>query len=1215
MAIRNKSASDLRKLVGGSRLFDKSFYRRKAKFSIFQNSLSHFLKYGDKSKISPSKYFDVNYYLLMHQDIRLARINPLVHYLLHGWKENRKPNPYFDSISYIKAHQGHDFLTRMPVDYCIEQYGDAKWPLDGQGYSDTGASYLSVPYAPIDGKERLILQGLFDPAYYVSQNEDLDFAGMDPFWHFETEGWKENRNPRAGFDMAFFNHAWKPDQAGITQSPLSQLAKTLAKGKLVSSDGKLVVLDQANMPETAADISLRYAIHVHLYYPEIILEILEHVQDFKCDLTLIVTTCQVADQIFIEQKLSVAKTSHMHKLDFEVRVVSNRGRDVAPFLIACRDLWSRFDVLLHLHSKRSLHISWGEDWRNYLFDNLIGNEKVFLAALNFLSENDKIGFLYPENFFRIKNNAAENTNHRLLEAFMNGSEQIQPKFANNHFAAGSMGWFRTSAFAELLAKVDNIDLFEAEEKQIDQTLAHVLERAFPRFAVRAGYEFRAFATTPRPKAKYRLPKISRDPDCNRSGERWQRDGVSIAKNEMLTAQPLTDRFNPACLNINWIIPDFVRGAGGHMTIFRMVALLEKFGHRQTIWIQNPGIHAGPEGTKRAICDWYQPVGAGVNVRSLPDDVRAMSGDIVIATDCWTAYPASLVTNVKERFYFIQDDEADFHPAGELRLVAEQTYHMGFAALCAGPWLQQRMSERGMWARAWPLCSDPEYYFPVNRPRMEGPLKIAFYARHSTPRRAVNLGIAGLQMLAQRRNDVEIHLFGDNVTGEIGNLKFVHHGILSPQQLGTLYRSCDIGLVFSATNYSLIPLEMMACRLAVVELDTGSTRAVFKDGEVAFAPPTPAGIANTIAQLADDPEARARLKSQGEIFLRNLNWEASARLVEAAIIERLLEKAMRPINPISVCAPAIHQPVKASVIIPTLNAGPLLRKVLEQIVSQNCPFPYDALIIDSGSTDGTVETVKSFANRNIRLHEIPKSEFQHGRTRNLAISMTDGDYVAVLTQDALPCNAHWLSALIGGFSRSNRVAGVIGRHFAFPDHGAFAARDLDGMFDRMRDFGDRSSLELGLPSFVQAGSSNWQMLLQFYSDNNSAMSRRVWQECPYPEIDWGEDQVWAWEVLKLGFEKIYVDEARVFHSHAFTPRQQYEVAATEGAFWGNFYGLELVGDVEASNAASDAADSAFATANKIPFKRLQDQKALNRASAQGRYDGYRASMSANQKTLR
>ena len=211
-------------------------------------------------------------------------------------------------------------------------------------------------------------------------------------------------------------------------------------------------------------------------------------------------------------------------------------------------------------------------------------------------------------------------------------------------------------------------------------------------------------------------------------------------------------------------------------------------------------------------------------------------------------------------------------------------------------------------------------------------------------------------------------------------------------------------------------------------------------------------------------------------------------------------------------------------------------------------------------------------------------------------------MAILTQDALPFDRHWLARLIGGFALSPCVGGVIGRHIAYPEHGPFVARDLDAMFDRFADFGPLYSLEQGLPSFIYPGGMHWQMTLQFYSDNNSAMARSVWKILPYPEIDWGEDQVWAWEMLRAGFHKAYVDDACVFHSHRYTVEERFDVSVKEGTLFARYFGWNLHPDparLRAEIECVNIRDTQYAVANRVPFEQLTRQKQLNKATIEGR----------------
>jgi hypothetical protein len=79
------------------------------------------------------------------------------------------------------------------------------------------------------------------------------------------------------------------------------------------------------------------------------------------------------------------------------------------------------------------------------------------------------------------------------------------------------------------------------------------------------------------------------------------------------------------------------------------------------------------------------------------------------------------------------------------------------------------------------------------------------------------------------------------------------------------------------------------------------------------------------------------------------------------------------------------PLKASVVVLTKNPGGILKKVLPAICSQITPWKFEIIVVDSGSTDGTIEFVEQFPD--VRLIQIESSEFGHGKTRNYAVSQS------------------------------------------------------------------------------------------------------------------------------------------------------------------------------------------------------------------------------------
>ncbi len=1171
--------------------------------------LNFFQKRAAKKKILASGLFDPEFYLQYYPDVAEAGLDPLDHFLKNGGRESRSPSRKFDGPYYVLSNPEAALADNILLDWLREGKKGRRVPpvplaADQLAAATTAATLRTAPPpSPMLRHELELVRhsGLFDMAHVLSAHLDIAQSGLDPLEHYMTYGWREFRSIGAEFDGHYVSTVLMRQNDGQTSS--NPLLYFLNHGKDIGlsprPEHSITLVENGNSELNA--VVRKVAIQIHLFYSDMIEIFHEYLKNVDFAYDLLISTPNEADARFIRNYIAANFATGQKAI---VRVTPNRGRDIAPLLLGFSDVISRYDYICHLHSKRSPHAGFGEKWLTWVLSSLFGAPWISSAVLAHMDANPHCAVMFPDNYFEIKKFAGWGGNEARLLALLQrwGIKRTSlPTFAN--FAAGSMAWFRGEFLTELAAKF-SLEDFEEEANQEEGTLAHVLERAIPLAAQSQGKIVCRYYLNVVPAAPAITRRHGPTASEDASGLRWLRDTPAIARNKVQPLAPLSRVFNKDCLQISWIIPDFALGAGGHMTIFRTVQFLESFGHHQTIWIQNPRNYSSPAAAKTVISNHYRKIGSRVDVRFLPDDVRQLSGDVIIATDCWTAFPVGNTTNFKERFYFIQDYEPYFHPMGENYLIAESTYGFGFAALCAGKWLLEKAHDHGMWGRSWELAVDREHYYPSNLPRRHARptdrRKIVFYGRSYTPRRAVSLGIAAFEELARRRSDFIVQMFGED--GHDKRFAFPNEqlGILSPAELGRTYRDADLGVSFSTTNYSLVPLEMMACGTPVVEIDAVSARTAFPGGSVAFAAASPHGVADAIEKLMDDADTRAVQTRQAFAFVDTLDWQASARAVEKALLERLEEQGFDALETARVAAPALIRRRKASVIIPTWNGGELFRKVLERTAKQATDFDYDVLVIDSSSTDGTNEFAAGFGGR-VRCETIDQRDFQHGRTRNKAIDLTDGEVVAVLTQDALPQDEHWLRELIAPFDAEARVAGAIGRHRAYPDHNRLVARDLNMMFDRFRDLGPYFSLDLGLPGFIRPGSVDWRMIMHFYSDNNSAMRRSVWEFLPYPEVDWGEDQVWCWEMQKLGLWKAYSDTAVVWHSHDLNHAEQVKVAKSEGEMFARHFGYHLSTKPMTRAEAAQARSAAllYATSAGIPVAEADAYAKTLEWSAEGR----------------
>lgn len=663
-------------------------------------------------------------------------------------------------------------------------------------------------------------------------------------------------------------------------------------------------------------------------------------------------------------------------------------------------------------------------------------------------------------------------------------------------------------------------------------------------------------------------------------------------------------FDSKAMNIHWVISEFKAGQGGHMTIFRIIRWLEIFGHRCTIWIHHPTLHSDPVKAFEDIIRYYQPVRS--EVRFVADGFLESSGDAVIATAWQTVQIVCHAQRFKERFYFVQDYELNFYSRGTLSLLAEQTYLKKLACICCGTWLESIMRERySRWARHFWLAADESVYFCSPRPASPNSLpKIAFYGRIGTSWRAVELGLLALEHLASLGVEFQVDIFGVDLHGgrlDADRAPFLCtlHGMLKSEDLGELYRTADLGLCFSTTNYSIVPQEMMACGLPVVEIDVESTRAIYPENVVTLCGPQPADIAAALADLLRDPERRRKQAEAARGWVASFSWERSARMVETAVCDRLSERGYRRQAPA-----AGRTKTKASVFIPTYNGGDLFKTVIAMVRRQRCPWPFEVIVIDSSSTDGTDDFCRKAPD--INFQQIPQSEFSHGGTRNRGVELAQGEFVAFLTQDAMPVDDFWLYNLVSLLEAYPAAAGAFGRHVAWPDDPPFIKRDLAENF-RHFDAGPIAVSKNTDPQRWASGDTEWRQFLHFYSDNNSCLRRSVWERIPLPVISYGEDQVWANQIIEAGYQKVYARAATVYHSHNYTYDAAFKRAEEEATFFKTRFGYELIDlnqDIEVPLARANDVDTGWARRHNVSESDLKQRLDLNRARLEGYLSGYR-----------
>ena len=312
----------------------------------------------------------------------------------------------------------------------------------------------------------------FNTDYYLKNNPDVAAEAINPFLHFKHYGYLEkNRRPSSRFGPGGFNLSFYPWQ----RPPYVMLPRSINYQKadyasLIKSDTKV-------------------GIHIHAYYMDLLDDIFQKLKNVENLAMLVITTPHEENIGYISDKLDHYLPG-VKKTQVHILQVENRVRDVAPSLIAALPHFIDVDLILHLHTKKSIETpGLGNGWRKHLLDSLIGSKALVESIVQYFDVNKSGGLLCAADYNDVSMHRGWGANRNIGENVLRNMFSDKLIFIDEPdvYPKGFMFWVRRDSIRKLFQFKFSYSDFPNEPIPLDGSLAHAIERVLPQIIHEHGF--------------------------------------------------------------------------------------------------------------------------------------------------------------------------------------------------------------------------------------------------------------------------------------------------------------------------------------------------------------------------------------------------------------------------------------------------------------------------------------------------------------------------------------------------------------------------------------------------------------------------------------------------------------------------------------------------------------------------------------------------------
>ncbi|MGI6084172.1 MAG: glycosyltransferase [Acetivibrionales bacterium] len=274
-------------------------------------------------------------------------------------------------------------------------------------------------------------------------------------------------------------------------------------------------------------------------------------------------------------------------------------------------------------------------------------------------------------------------------------------------------------------------------------------------------------------------------------------------------------------------------------------------------------------------------------------------------------------------------------------------------------------------------------------------------------------------------------------------------------------------------------------------------------------------------------SKSKIDKVPKLLIRTYHyWRAHGlKQTISKTVDKLSHKNIRNNRPLKfdavACGSIEIQPISVSVVIPTYNAGQELRDLLESLSLQEGVGFMEIIIVDSGSTDETIEISRLY---NTVLISITQEQFSHSYARNLGARHANGENILFMTQDALPSSKRWLSEMYRPMMCDTTIVAVSCGEKPRPDADLFGLACSWGHARFMGVLDCDRILEMPKRCTMEEIRRNANL-----NDVACLIKKRVFEQFEY-RFNYAEDLDLGVRLIKSGHRLALRGSIKVIHSH-------------------------------------------------------------------------------------